>query len=186
MTLPGQLAPPVPARVPSIQVVTDERVIAPAGADKKGDSPPRSAPRTGKPGTRVGWPAAVVVVLGAIGGLVLRLWIVTHFPSTADEDMIAMIAQFGLHGHFQALIGGQYYGGTAEPYLIAPFLAVFGDTAVVARLVEAGLGAGSALLVWRIMLRLLDNRSLAALAGVLAWCASAAAVRVSASGCRRG
>jgi hypothetical protein len=127
----------------------------------------------------VGRVVVTVVALVALGGLVVRLWFIFHAPSTADEDVAGLIAQAGLHGHFQAFYGGQAYGGTAEPYLIALAFAVFGQTAVVAELVLVGLAAVSSLLVWRIVLRIVGNRHVAVLAAALTWCAPAAAVRVS-------
>jgi dolichyl-phosphate-mannose-protein mannosyltransferase len=130
-----------------------------------------------KPGA--GRIATGVAVVAALGGLAVRLWFVFHYPSTADEDVAGLIAQAGLHGHFQAFYGGQAYGGTAEPYLISLAFAVFGQTAVVAELVLVALAAVSSLLVWRIVLRIVGNRQVAMLAGALAWCAPASTIRVS-------
>ncbi len=115
--------------------------------------------------------ALVVVILATTEGLLLRLWLVFHLSSSADEGMVGMVAQAGLHGHFQAFLGGQSYGGTAEPYVISVAFLVFGQTEVVAELVEVALAAVAALLVWRIVLRLHPDRRLAWLAAALAWCA---------------
>ncbi len=121
----------------------------------------------------------VLVVLAGLVGLVMRLWFTFHSPSSADEGVAAILAQQALHGHFQAFYGGQQYGGTAEPYLIAVAFSVFGQTIVVARLVLVVLVAVAAVLVWRITLRVVGIRSVALLAGALAWCAPAVTVRDS-------
>jgi predicted membrane-bound mannosyltransferase len=84
--------------------------------------------------------ALVVVILAGSEGLLLRLWLVFHLSSSADEGMVGMVAQAGLHGHFQAFLGGQSYGGTAEPYVISVAFLVFGQTEVVAELVEVVTG----------------------------------------------
>jgi hypothetical protein len=115
--------------------------------------------------------AAIVVIVAGIGGLTLRLWLVFHLTSSADEGMVEMVAQAGLHGHFQAFLSGQAYGGTAEPYLIALAFLAFGQTAVVAELVEVALAAVAAIIAWRIVLRLHPDSRVAWLAAALAWCA---------------
>ncbi len=120
-----------------------------------------------------------VVVLGTLSGLALRLWMVFHGTSNSDNDVVGLIAHAGLHGHFQVFYGGQNYGGTAEPYLIAVAFAVFGQSIIVAELVLLVLAAVSSLLVWRIVLRVIGDGRMAALAGVLSWCAPAASFRVS-------
>jgi len=127
-------------------------------------------------------PGPVVVVLVVVAGLLglgIRLWFVFHTPSNADEDVVGILAQNALHGHFQAFYGGQAYGGTAEPDLIAVAFAVFGPSIVVGRLVLVVLDAVAAVLVWRITLRLVAVRSVALLAAALAWCAPAVVLRDS-------
>ncbi len=121
----------------------------------------------------------VVVVIGAVAvGLYCRLWLILHAPSTSDEAISGLIAQGALHGHFTAFYGGQSYGGTAEPALIALAFALFGQTAVVAELVVVALAAVAAILTMRIALRLV-SRNIALLAGALAWAAPAVTVRDS-------
>ena len=120
--------------------------------------------------------AALVVAAGLVG-LGIRLWFIFHTPSNADEDVAGLLATNALHGHFQAFYGGQSYGGTAEPVLIAIAFAVFGQTIVVGRLVLVVLDATAAILVWRITLRITAVRSVALLAGALAWCAPAVVLR---------
>jgi Dolichyl-phosphate-mannose-protein mannosyltransferase len=114
---------------------------------------------------------AVVVIIAVVGGLILRFWVVFHLTSSADEGMVGMVAQAALHAHFQAFLGGQAYGGTAEPYLIALAFLVLGQTAVTAELAEVALAAIAALIVWRIVLRLHPDGRVAWLAAAFAWCA---------------
>jgi hypothetical protein len=123
--------------------------------------------------------ALAVVLAAALGGLVVRLWWVFHLPSIADEDIIGVVAQAGLHGHFQAFLGGQPYGGTAEPYLVALAFLVFGQTAVVIELVASALAAVAAVIVWRIVRRLGPDPRVAWLAAALAWCGPAVTVHDS-------
>ncbi len=119
------------------------------------------------------------VAAGAmIVGLFARLWLISHSPSTSDLGVVGLMAQGALHGHFQAFYGGQAYGGTAEPYLIASAFLVFGQSAAVAEIVEVVLTAVAILLTWRIALRLVPPR-IAVLTAALAWVAPAVAVRDS-------
>ncbi len=120
-----------------------------------------------------------IVVLAVLGGLAARLWMIFHGTSNSDNDVEGLIAQAGLHGHFQAFFGGQNYGGTAEPYLISVAFAAFGQNILVAQFVLLVLAAVAALLVWRIVFRLVGNGAIAALAGAMAWGAPAASFRVS-------
>jgi hypothetical protein len=122
---------------------------------------------------------AVLVALAGLAGLGIRLWYTFHTPSSADEGVSGILAQSALHGHFQAFYGGQQYGGTAEPCVIAAAFAVFGQTIVVARLVLVVLAGVAAVLVWRITLRILGIPSVALLAGALAWTAPVVTVRDS-------
>lgn len=121
---------------------------------------------------------AVAVAACAVAAFI-RAWLIFHSPSSSDEAIVGLIAQAGLHGHFQAFYSGQRYGGTAEPYLTSLAFIVFGQTAVVAELTVVALAAVSAVLVWRIVLRLVHEPTLAVLAGALVWSAPAVSVRDS-------
>ena len=164
--------------------VIESPEVAPEASVPAVDPPDGNRPTHAAPGGT--WvppvPTAVVVVLVVAAGLVglyLRLWFTFHAPSSSDEGAAAILAQQALHGHFQAFYGGQQYGGTAEPYLIAVAFSVFGQTIVVARLVLVALVAVAAVLVWRITLRVVGIQSVALLAGALAWSAPAVTVRTS-------
>jgi hypothetical protein len=121
---------------------------------------------------------AVVAIGAGSVGLFSRLWFIFHTPTNSDLANVGLIAQNALHGHFTAFYGGQAYGGTAEPYLIAFAFLVFGQTGVVAELVVGALTAAAAILTWRIALRLVSPK-VALLAGALVWTAPAVAIRDS-------
>jgi hypothetical protein len=120
----------------------------------------------------------IVAVGGAAIGLYMRLWLIFHAPTSSDVAVVGLMAQGALHGHFNAFYGGQAYGGTAEPILIALAFRIFGQSGVVAELVVGTLAAVAAVLTQRIALRLVPPK-VALLAGVLAWAAPAVAVRDS-------
>jgi hypothetical protein len=120
----------------------------------------------------------LVTVGAAVVGLLMRLWLIFHAPTTSDLAVVGLTAQGALHGHFVAFYGGQAFGGTAEPYLIALAFLVFGQTGAVAEFVVCALAAVAAILTWRISLRMTPP-NIAILAGALAWAAPAVAVQDS-------
>jgi hypothetical protein len=128
---------------------------------------------------RVSFAGLAVAFASCAVAAFIRAWLVFHNPSSSDEAIVGLMAQSGMHGHFQAFYSGQQYGGTAEPYLIGFAFILFGRTAVVAELAVVALAAGAAVLVWRIMLRLVPEPTLAVLAGALVWSAPAVSVRDS-------
>jgi hypothetical protein len=153
-----------------VEVAPPEAVSPPsAPPDSDLEPAPDRRSRTDRATT---WIVAGVVLVGGLTGLVLRLWWIFHYPSTSDIDVVGLIAQAGVHGHFQALYPGQAYGGTAEVYLISLAFAVFGQTAVVAELVLGALSFVSCLLVWRIALRAVGDQRIALLAATLCWSGS--------------
>ncbi len=109
-----------------------------------------------------------VLALALAVGLGLRLWYLFHVPVNSDEAIVGLMARGILHGHFVAFYWGQPYGG-GEPYVVAALFAVFGQSAFVLGLAPVLLSAVSAVLTWRVARRLVAARSLAVLAGALAW-----------------
>ncbi len=116
-----------------------------------------------------------VLVLAAGIGAALRLWYLFHNALNADEASVGLAAQSILNGHFNAFYPGQYYGGV-EPYVTAALFGVFGQSALMVKLTPLLLSLIGAVLTWRIALRLVGDRQVAALAGVLVWVAPLAAV----------
>jgi hypothetical protein len=113
---------------------------------------------------------AVVAIAGAAVGIGLRVWaaLLPQAALDADEAVVGLLARGIAHGTFPVFFPGQGYGGTQEAFLAAPLVAAFGLHAWAIRIVVAGLWAASALLVWRIGLRVLDERR-AVFAAVLFW-----------------
>jgi hypothetical protein len=116
-----------------------------------------------------------VLVLAAGLGAALRLWFLFHVPLNADEASVGLAAQSILHGHFNAFFPGQLYGGV-EPYVTAALFGVFGQSALMINMTPLLLSLIGAVLTWRITLRLVHDRQVAALAGVLFWVGPLAAI----------
>jgi hypothetical protein len=112
----------------------------------------------------------LVAVCGAAAGIALRIWAVLlpQGALDADEAVVGLMTHKILHGTLPVFFPGQGYGGTQEAFLAAPLVAGFGLHAWTIRLVVVALWAASAVLVWRIGLRVLDEQR-AVLAAVLFW-----------------
>jgi hypothetical protein len=116
------------------------------------------------------WALPAVAIAGAALGLGLRIWILYSPQGTLDSDeaVVGLMTRGILHGRFPIFFPGQGYGGSQEALLTAPLMAIFGMNANTIRIVPITLWAASALLVWRIGIRVLDKRR-AVLAAVLFW-----------------
>ena len=112
----------------------------------------------------------LVAVCGAAVGTALRIWaiLLPQGALDADEAVVGLMTHKILHGTLPVFFPGQGYGGTQESFLAAPLVAAFGLHAWTIRLVVVALWAASAVLVWRIGLRVLDEQR-AVLAAVLFW-----------------
>jgi Dolichyl-phosphate-mannose-protein mannosyltransferase len=110
----------------------------------------------------------MIVIVSIIVGAAIRAWLLFHDHISSDQAVAGLIARQILHGHTYAFFWGQPFGGV-EPYFVAAVFAVFGQGGITLGLAPALLSAVAAVLVWRIALRLVRDRSLAALAGALAW-----------------
>ena len=82
------------------------------------------------------------------------------------------MARHALHGEFSVFFWLQTYAGSLEALVTAPFFAVFGSSTLLLKLVSAAFYAVSALVVWRIGVRVLGEPR-ATYAGVLFWIAPA-------------
>jgi hypothetical protein len=112
----------------------------------------------------------LVALAGAGAGIGFRVWAVRSPQGAldADEAVVGLLARGISHGTFPVFFPGQGYGGTQEAFLAAPLVAAFGLHAWAIRIVVVALWAASAVLVWRIGLRVLDERR-AVLAATLFW-----------------
>jgi len=103
-------------------------------------------------------------------GIAIRGWYIFHEPTSSDEDVVGLMVQQILHGHFSAFYWGQSYGGV-EPYLVAPLFAVFGWSIWTLKSVSVILAVCAAAFTWRIAGRLIHDPAVAALAGAIVWAA---------------
>src|SRR5262249_1918742 len=116
------------------------------------------------------WALPAVAVIGAGLGIGLRVWVLLspHGALDSDEAVVGLMARGILHGRFPVFFPNQGYGGTQEEVLAAPLVWLFGLTAATIRTPTIAFWALSAVLVWRIGLRVLD-RPRAVYAAVLFW-----------------
>jgi Dolichyl-phosphate-mannose-protein mannosyltransferase len=111
----------------------------------------------------------LLVIATVVVGTSLRAWYMIHRPLSSDEAVVGLMAAQMVHGHFRAFYWGQWYGGTAEPFLIAAVFRLIGQSALVVTGVPAVLYGVAAILTWRIARRLVEDPRVAALAGTLVW-----------------
>jgi hypothetical protein len=134
-----------------------------------GSSPPADRPdQASAPSSSVRWVVWLLTLAAIAFGLAIRLWYLFHVPVNSDEAIVGLMAQGILHGHFSAFYWGQPYGG-AEPYVVAPLFAIFGESARVLACTPVLLWAISSVLVARVVRRLVATPGLALLAGALVW-----------------
>lgn len=112
----------------------------------------------------------VAVAVGILGGLALRVWILTSPLGAldADEAIVGLMARDDLDGIFTVFYWGQAYGGSQEALLTAVPFALFGQSVIALKLVPVALYAVAALLVWRVGRRTVGEPA-ASIGGALAW-----------------
>ncbi len=108
-----------------------------------------------------------MLVVLAITGVFLRLWLVHSGSTNADEATAGLIAHQITLGHTYAFYWGQSYGGV-EPYGLAIAFSLFGQSPFVLNATPAVLALVGSVIVWRIGLRLF-NAPAASTAAVLGW-----------------
>jgi hypothetical protein len=111
-----------------------------------------------------------VVILAIAFGAFVRLWVLFHQPISSDEANAGMLAEQILRGHFQAFYPGQVYGG-AEFYVLAVVIAIGGHTSFTLHLEPILFSVAAAVLLWRVTVRLVRSRWLAALTGAVVFAA---------------
>jgi hypothetical protein len=116
---------------------------------------------------RVGWITIVLLAVLAVGGLLLRVWILGNAPLNSDEATAGLVAHEIARGHFFAFYWGQGYGGV-EPYVVALFFLVAGQSPLTLNGTPVVLSFIAAVLVWRIGLHLF-RRPAPVVAAVLSW-----------------
>lgn len=118
---------------------------------------------------------SALVLAAIVLGVVLRGWFLLHAPVNSDEAIVGLMAKEILRGHFSAFYWGQTYGG-GEPYVVAGFFFLFGQSAFILNATAAFLSGVTALVTWRCARHLVKDPWLAALAGALVWAAPEIAV----------
>jgi Dolichyl-phosphate-mannose-protein mannosyltransferase len=113
------------------------------------------------------WRYVLGAILGAglAYGIFIRLWFLFHLTISSDEANAGMLAEQILHGHFHAFYPGQVYGG-AEFYALAVVVGIGGHNSFSLHLEPILFSVAAAVLIWRVSLRLVRSRPIAALAGV--------------------
>lgn len=116
-------------------------------------------------------PLAVFAVVGALAGIALRIYLY-RTPSLisldSDEAISGLMARHFARGELRVFFWGQQYGGTLEPALATPVLALFGASVTALKLVSTALAAVAAILTWRVGRRAV-NETAGVVAGVLMW-----------------
>src|ERR1019366_691814 len=125
--------------------------------------------RTGaayRPGRRVRWgqvgpvSIALAALCAGLAGIAVRIVILRHqVPLNSDESLAGLMARDLSHGHVQAFLWGQPYGGTLEVFPVAVMIAIFGSNLVGLRVTTLLLSAAAAWLAWRGAIRLTGRRS---------------------------
>jgi 4-amino-4-deoxy-L-arabinose transferase-like glycosyltransferase len=111
-----------------------------------------------------------LVVVGVLAGVALRIWILLSSQGALDSDeaVWGLMARHFEHGELSTFFWGQRYGGTQEVLLTVPLFWIFGASATALKAVPIVLWAVSALLVWRIGRRTLDETR-ARIAALVFW-----------------
>ena len=150
------------------------QVDGPGGAGRASDGAAPGPGRLGRPDARTARRGQVVVTMVIVAALVvgtmLRLWFLFNQPFQSDEAIVGLMAHHFLAGHANAFYWGQPYGGV-EPWLVTGVFAVAGQSSWTLTLTPVLLSAVAAGLVWRVALRMVGDRRLAALAGAVSWAA---------------
>ncbi len=116
------------------------------------------------------WQVPWLLVVALVAGLILR--VVLYFTDISDLDsdeaIVGWIARSFLHGHFSLFFWGQTYGGTLEPLLTAPLMAIFGSTVAILRITATLFTVATTIVLWRFARRIMPDRN-AQLAAALYW-----------------
>jgi hypothetical protein len=127
-------------------------------------------------------PIAIAATVVLIAGLALRWWLLRspYGMLNSDEALTGLGAYDVIHGHPGLLIGESVYGGTAESWLAAPFVALLGGSATLLKIVTIiEWLAACGVVAWA--LRPLFGRARALAVGALLWVQSGAFVLLSTS-----
>jgi 4-amino-4-deoxy-L-arabinose transferase-like glycosyltransferase len=112
-----------------------------------------------------GWPpwGALLIAIIFKGGLLYA----NAIPFNADEAVVGLMARHILQGERPIFFYGQAYLGSLDAWLIAGAFALFGQSVLVIRLVQAALYLGTIFTTYQLGLRIYSSRWIAGTAAVL-------------------
>lgn len=104
-------------------------------------------------------PSHILPAMLLLGGI-LRLWMLSHDVPTlnSDEATVGLMALHLLHGQWTTFYWGQEYMGSLEAVLAAPWLMLFGTTAIALRMATLLVGLAFIATVYLLAARLYDRR----------------------------
>jgi 4-amino-4-deoxy-L-arabinose transferase-like glycosyltransferase len=142
-----------------------------ADASTASSGEPPAVSRTRRPAWRLPAGGLHPAFLAAIvlAGAVLRAYVLQSPVGgfDADEATSSLVSRQVLDGTFPAFIRPLHHGGTLLAYARAPFLAVFGPSPLVMKLVEVAAFAIACLLTWRLGRRIFSEKAAQLGAGVM-------------------
>ena len=130
--------------------------------------------RTAETGKRLGRFAStrwgVLVLLAAVAGTALRVWVYRSSLGIPDSDeaVVGLMARHFAGGELATYFWGQAYGGSQEVLATVPLFWVAGSGWLTLRLVPIALSAVTAVVVWRVGRRTIGEPA-AVVAGCVSW-----------------
>ena len=130
--------------------------------------------RTAGTGKRLGRFAStrwgVMVLLAAVAGTALRVWVYRSSLGIPDSDeaVVGLMARHFAGGELATYFWGQAYGGSQEVLATVPLFWVAGSGWLTLRLVPIALSAVTAVVVWRVGRRTIGEPA-AVVAGCVSW-----------------
>ena len=130
--------------------------------------------RTAGTGKRLGRFAStrwgVMVLLAAVAGTALRVWVYRSSLGIPDSDeaVVGLMARHFAGGELATYFWGQAYGGSQEVLATVPLFWVAGSSWLTLRLVPIALSAVTAVVVWRVGRRTIGEPA-AVVAGCVSW-----------------
>jgi hypothetical protein len=112
----------------------------------------------------------VLVLLGAVAGTALRVWVYRSSLGIPDSDeaVVGLMARHFAGGELATYFWGQAYGGSQEVLATVPLFWIAGSSWLTLRLVPIALSAVAAVVIWRVGRRTIGEPA-AVVAGCVSW-----------------
>lgn len=140
------------------------------GLTRRIDAPPEQA--NGRAALAwLGTPPALGALAVIAFGLVVRIFILTHYLGglDGDEATTGLVARHAVYQHeFPVFYWSSNYGGTLEAFVTGAVFAIVGSSVIALKAVAIGWYAVACVLTWRVGRRLVDAR-VGAVAALLLW-----------------